>query len=121
VLAATPAFCAINSALQVDLGGNVNSMVYRGKVVGGVGGGADFAEGGARGEASVIALFSTTRDGASTIVAQAEAVSIPGGHVTHVVTEHGVAKLRGLAGSDRARAMVALAAPQHREPLAAAI
>jgi acetyl-CoA hydrolase len=110
VLAATPAFCAINSALQVDLGGNVNSMVYRGKVVGGVGGGADFAEGGARGEASVIALFSTTRDGASTIVPQAEAVSIPGG-TSRTWSRNTVSPGFGARGSDRARAMVALAAP----------
>ena len=121
VLAATTRFCAINSAVQVDLGGNVNSMVHHGKVVGGVGGGADFAEGGARGEASVIALFAITRDGASTLVPEAEAVSIPGEHVTHVVTEYGVARLRGLSRGDRARALVPLAAPQHRAALAAAI
>jgi len=121
VLAATPRFCAINSALQVDLAGNVNSMVHRGKVVGGIGGGGDFAEGGTRGEASVIALFATTRDGASTIVPEAEAVSISCEHVTHVVTEYGIARLRGLSRAERARALVPLAAPQHRAALAAAI
>jgi acyl-CoA hydrolase len=113
-LCATPRFVAINAALQVDLQGNVNSTSHKGRVVSGVGGGGDFAAAGARAEASIIALFSTTRDGASTIVPAVESVSIPANHVTHVVTENGVARIRGLSGSDRARAIAAIAAPQHR-------
>jgi acetyl-CoA hydrolase len=118
-LAATPRFVAVNAALQVDLHGNVNSTSHKGRIVSGVGGGGDFAAAGARGEASVIALFSTTPDGASTVVRAAEAVSIPGSHVTHVVTENGVARIRGLAAGERARAIAAIAAPQHRAALEA--
>jgi acyl-CoA hydrolase len=115
VLAATPRFVAVNAALQVDLQGNVNSTSYKGRVVSGVGGGGDFAAAGARAEASIIALFSTTPDGASTLVRAVEAVSVPGNHVTHVVTENGVALLRGRSASERARAIAAIAAPQHRK------
>jgi acyl-CoA hydrolase len=114
-LAATPRFVAMNAALQVDLQGNVNSTSHKGRIVSGVGGGGDFAAAGARGEASIIALFSTTPDGASTIVPAVDAVSIPGNHVTHVVTEHGVARICGLSGGERARALAAIAAPQHRK------
>ena len=118
VLAGLPRFVAINAALQVGQQGDVNSTSHRGRIVSGVGGGGDFAAAGARAEASVIVLFSTTPDGASTIVSAVEAASIPGKHVTHVVTEHGVAAMRGLSGSERARAIAAIAAPQHRDALA---
>lgn len=114
VLAATPRFVAVNAALQVDLQGNVNSISHKGRIVSGVGGGGDFAAAGARGEASIIALFSTTPDGASTIVPKVEEVSVPAAHVTHVVTENGVARIRGLSGNERARAIAAIAAAQHR-------
>jgi acyl-CoA hydrolase len=113
-LAATPRFVAMNAALQVDLRGNVNSTSHKGRIVSGVGGGGDFAAAGARGEASIIALFSTTPDGSSSVVRAVEAVSVPASHVTHVVTENGVARIRGLSGSERARAIAAIAAPQHR-------
>ena len=118
VLAATQRFVAVNAALQVDLHGNVNSTTHKGRVVSGVGGGGDFTAAGARGEASIIVLFSTTPDGASTIVPAVDAVAIPRSHVTHVVTEHGVARIRGLAGSELARNIAAVAAPQHRAALA---
>jgi acyl-CoA hydrolase len=113
-LAATPRFVAMNAALQVDLRGNVNSTSHKGRIVSGVGGGGDFAAAGARGEASIIALFSTTPDGSSSVVRAVEAASVPASHVTHVVTENGVARIRGLSGSERARAIAAIAAPQHR-------
>jgi acyl-CoA hydrolase len=92
----------------------VNSTSHKGRIVSGVGGGGDFAAAGARGEASIIALFSTTPDGASTIVPAVEAVSIPGSHVTHIVTEWGVARLRQGSSSERARAVAAIARPDNR-------
>lgn len=116
-LAALPRFVAINSALQVDLGGNVNSVSHKGRLVSGPGGAGDFSGAGARSEASVVVLFSTTPDGASTIVPTADAVSMSASKVTHVVTEQGVACLRGLSGSARARALAAIAAPIHRDLL----
>ncbi len=116
-LAATPRFTAINAALQVDLAGNANLNARGGRVVSSVGGAGDFSAAGARGEASVIVLFATTRDGASTLVPVADAQSIAHRNVTHVVTEHGIARLRGLDARGRARAIAAIAAPQHRAAL----
>lgn len=118
-LAALPRFVAINSALQVDLGGDVNSNVHRGRRISGAGGAPDFAAAGARGEASIVALLSTTPDGRSAIVREAEATTVPGAHVTHVVTEHGTACIAGLAGRERARAIAAVADPAFRDALSA--
>ncbi|MFN0300956.1 MAG: acetyl-CoA hydrolase/transferase C-terminal domain-containing protein [Burkholderiales bacterium] len=117
-LAALPSFVAINAALQVDLQGNVNSTSHKGRVVSGVGGAGDFAQAGARGTASIIALCSTRPDGSSTLVPLVDAISVPGRHVTHVVTEYGIACLRDEWGSERGRASIALiAAQQHRAAL----
>ena len=119
-LAATPRFTAVNSALQVDLEGNVNLTSRGGRVVSSVGGAGDFAAGGASGEASIIALMSTSAQGTSSLVPAADAKSIPHTHVTHVVTEHGIARIRDLDPRGRARALAAIAAPEHRAALLAA-
>lgn len=118
-LAALPRFVAINSALQVDLQGNVNSNVHRGRRISGAGGAPDFCAAGARGEASIVALLSTTPDGRSAIAREAEATTVPGANVTHVVTEHGAARIAGLSGPERARAIASVAAPAFREALSA--
>ena len=117
LLAATPKFVAINAGLQVDVAGNVNSTSHRGRVVSGVGGAGDFARAGSRGEASIIAILSTTKDGASTVVPRVEAISIPSALVTHIVTEHGIAAIRGLDAARLRAAIRAIAAPQHRAQL----
>ncbi len=117
-LAALPCFVAINAALQLDVYGNVNSTSHKGRIVSGVGGAGDFARAGARGAASIVALFATRPDGASTLVPRVDAISVPGQHVTHVVTEYGSAHLRGEWGTHRACASIAaIAAPQHRAAL----
>jgi acyl-CoA hydrolase len=67
----------------------------------------------------VIALRSTTRSGVSTIVAEVEVVSTPRCDVDVVVTEHGIADLRGVDDRERARRLAAVAAPAHRDHLAA--
>ncbi len=116
-LAALPRFVAINSGLQVDLLGNVNSTVHRGRRISGPGGAPDFAAAGARGAGSIVALLSTTPDGRSAIVREAEAITVPGAHVTHVVTEHGAACLVGLSAHERAGAIAAVADPAFRDAL----
>lgn len=119
-LASWPSFTAINSAIQVDLQGNANATMHSGRLVSGPGGAVDFSSAGVRGAASIIAIFSTNRDGASNIVATTQAVSLPGNFITHVVTEHGVANLRELSPHKRSRELIAIAAPQHRQDLARA-
>ncbi len=114
---------AINCALQVDLEGRVNAEAIDGKIFSGPGGLPDFARGAsvAKGGASIVALRSTTRDGArSNVLAALPAgapVSIGGEHVDFVVTEHGVARLRGLGREARLAQLVGVADPIFREEL----
>jgi acyl-CoA hydrolase len=109
-------FVAVNTALQVGLDGSVNVERVRGRVVAAIGGHADYAAAAARscGGLSVIALRSTTRSGGSTIVEHVEVTSTPRCDVDIVVTEHGVADLRGVDDSERGRRIAAIAAPEHR-------
>lgn len=119
-VSAIPRFVACNTALQVGLDGSVNVERVSGRVVAGIGGHADYCAAAARsdGGMSVIALRATTRSGASTIVPDVEVVSTPRCDVDLVVTEHGVADLRGVDDVERAQRIVAIAAPEHREQLA---
>jgi acyl-CoA hydrolase len=120
-VAAIDRFVGCNTALQVGLDGSVNVERVGARVVAGIGGHADFCAAAARsaGGLSVIALRSTTRSGASTIVAQVDVVSTPRCDVDIVVTEHGRADLRGADDRDRARRLAAVASPAHRPRLAA--
>jgi len=113
-------FVGCNTALQVGLDGAVNVERVGGRLVAGIGGHADFcaAASASLGGLSIVALPSTTRAGASTIVASVETTSTPRCDVGVVVTEHGVADLRGVDDAERARRLVAVAAPEHRGRLA---
>jgi 4-hydroxybutyrate CoA-transferase len=114
-------FVSVNSALEVGLAGQVNSEVLGGRYLAGVGGALDFAMGArlSPGGRSVIALRSTA-GGQSRIVAVTSGgnVTIPGTLVDFVVTEHGIADLRGASVAERARRLIELAAPEHRGELA---
>jgi acyl-CoA hydrolase len=118
VLARLRRLVAINAALEVDLAGQVGAESIGGRRLGAVGGQADFSGAAARtGARSVIALRATA-GGRSTIVASLSGpVTTARGDVDVVVTEHGVAHLRGCPESDRARRLRAIAAPEHRDDL----
>jgi acyl-CoA hydrolase len=111
-------FVAINTALEVGLDGAVNVEIAGGRIVAGPGGHPDFAAGASRsrGGLSIIGLPSTA-GGRSTIVARPAVVSTPRSDVDVVVTEHGVADLRGCVDRERARRMVAIAHPEHASEL----
>lgn len=119
VLSNTARFVACNTALQVGLDGAVNVERVGKRVIAAVGGHSDFCAAASRspGGMSVIALRSTTSSGASTIVPAVDVVSTQRSDVDVVVTEHGVADLRGIGDAERARRLVAIAAPEHRERL----
>ena len=121
VLAAQDNFVSINSAIEVDLTGQVNAEFADGQPVGGVGGLVDFARGGlaARGGRAIIALPSTARKGTvSRIVARTPRVTLAHSDVDVVVTEHGVADLRNLPVEARAERLIAIADPRFRDMLA---
>jgi acyl-CoA hydrolase len=118
-------FVSIQSALEVDLTGQVNSETINGTHVGAVGGAVDFIRGTAaspRGT-SIVGFPSTARSGSvSRIVARLAdgVVTAPRSDVDLVVTEYGVAELRGRTLRERARNLIAIAHPDFRSALAEA-
>jgi acyl-CoA hydrolase len=119
VLAEQFRFVALNSALEVDLTGQVNAEVVRGRYIGSVGGAADFLRGAARSRGGVpVVMLPATAGTASRIVAELSGpVSTARGDAGVVVTEHGVADLRGLPLRERAERMIAIAEPGLRPEL----
>jgi acyl-CoA hydrolase len=119
VLAQQPKLTAINSALEVDLTGQINSEVARGRYVGAVGGAVDFLRGAAASPGGVpIIMLPATAGPASRIVATLSGpVSTPRSDTAVIVTEHGHADLRGLTLSQRADALIAIATAEHRDQL----
>ena len=119
VLAASHKLAAINAAIEVDLTGQINAEVAAGVYVGAVGGAVDFLRGAARsrGGLPIVALPATAK-GKTRIVAQLSGpVSTPRSDAGLIVTEHGVADLRGQTLSRRVRRLIDIAAPEHREDL----
>jgi acyl-CoA hydrolase len=113
---------AINSALEVGLDGSINAEIADGVMVGGIGGQLDFVRGAnaSPGGRAIIALPATGPGGRSRIVARVDTVTTPRADADAIVTEWGVAELRGCSLSERAPRMIAIAAPEHREALAKA-
>jgi acyl-CoA hydrolase len=115
-------FTSLNSAIEVDLSGQVNAEVAGGTYIGAVGGQVDYVRAArrSRGGKSVIALPATARGGkVSRIVASLNdpVVTTARSDVDIVVTEHGAAHLRGISLEERARRMIAIAHPEFREAL----
>jgi acyl-CoA hydrolase len=115
---------AINSAIEIDLTGQIVADSIGHRMYSGVGGQMDFVRGASlapEGRA-IIALPSTAMNGTrSRIVAalqEGAGVVTTRAHVRTVVTEHGVAELWGRSLRERAEALIAIAAPEFREDLA---
>ena len=122
VLSQLDTFMAVNSAMEVDLFGQVNAEWVGGALASGTGGLADFARGAqaSRGGASIIALPSTAKGGALsriTPVIDARPAALSRFDVDILVTEHGAADLRGLSLDGRAAAIIAIAHPDFRDTL----
>lgn len=118
-IAALRDFVCVNSALEVDLLGQVNSETAGGRYVGAIGGSVDFlrASVAAPGGRSVVALPSATSKGRSRIVPRVETVTALGSDVDVIATEHGAAEVRGHSAAERARRIIEIAAPEQRETL----
>jgi acyl-CoA hydrolase len=117
----------VNSAVELDLRGQVSSESVSGRVIAGVGGSVDFFEGAhwSGGGMRIIAMQSTTPDGSvSKIVprlAESTPVTLPRHSVDIVVTEQGVTRLAGRTERQRAEALIGLASPAYRDGLAASL
>ena len=122
VIRRNPKVTAINSALEVDLTGQVAADSIGVRQYSGVGGQMDFIRGASLspGGKPIIALPSVTSRGASRIVPLLQpgaGVVTTRAHVHWIVTEYGAANLYGLNLRQRARALIGIAHPEHREPL----
>lgn len=126
VIRQNPKVVALNSAIEIDLVGQICADTIGPYQFSGVGGQMDFIRGAALSEGGkpIIAMCSTTKHGDSKIVAQLKdyaAVTTTRAHVHYVVTEYGVAYLYGKNLRQRAEALRDIAHPNHRESLDQAI
>ena len=123
VLARIPDFVAVNSAIEVALDGSVGAEVAGGKVISGPGGQPDFAVGASlsEGGVSILAFPSTAAQGRRSRIVPAidpaAPVTVPRYLADRVVTELGVARLKGLSIEERAEALRAIANPDHLDQL----
>ena len=113
---------SINAIMEIDLTGQVNSETIGTRQYSGPGGAFDFAYGAAhsKGGRSILIMHSTTNKGESKIKATlpvGAAVTIPRTYTDYVVTEYGIAHLRGRSVRDRVKALVSIAHPDVREEL----
>ncbi|MBQ0719346.1 MAG: acetyl-CoA hydrolase/transferase family protein [Gammaproteobacteria bacterium] len=124
VLAQLDNLVAINTTLEIDLFGQINSETIKGKQIGGGGGLVDFLRGArsSKGGRSIIALQSTAKGGTISKIApllSIAPVTAIRNDVDYVVTEHGVARLSNLSVEKRAEALIAIAHPTFRAELTA--
>lgn len=122
VISKNPKVTAINSAIEVDLTGQVCADSIGHRIYSGVGGQMDFIRGASLSEGGkpIIALPSTTKHGESKIVPVLKSgagVVTTRAHVHYVVTEYGVANLYGKTLTERAKLLTEIAHPDHRESL----
>ncbi len=123
VIRQNPKVTAINSAVEIDLTGQVCADSVGHRIISGVGGQMDFIRGAALSEGGkpIIALTTRAKKGASRIVPRLRpgaGVVTTRGHIHFVITEFGVADLYGKTLNERANALIAVAHPEDREDLA---
>lgn len=122
VIAQNENLISINSCVQVDLMGQVVSETVGPKQISGVGGQVDFVRGASasKGGVSIMAMPSTVKGKLSKIVAELDdgsAVTTSRNDVDYVVTEYGIARLKGLTLRDRAHNLICIAHPDFRSEL----
>jgi len=123
VIARNDRMVSVNSVLEVDLFGQANAEFMEGHQYSGTGGQLDFVRGAfdSKGGKSILAFHATARDGGiSRIVPRLEEgtmITTPRNDTHFLVTEYGVANLKGLSTRQRALAIIDLAHPHFREDL----
>lgn len=116
-------FVSVNSAIEVDLTGQINAESLAGRQISGTGGSVDFMRGAmlAKGGRSIVALGSTARGGTlSRIVrrfAEGTPVTALRTDVDTLVTEHGIAELKGQSLESRRERLISIADPKFRDQL----
>ncbi len=122
VIRQNPKMVSINSAIEVDVTGQVCADSIGKNIYSGVGGQMDFIRGASLSEGgkAIIALPSTTKSGVSRIVPflkQGAGVVTTRAHVQYIITEYGVANLYGKTLDQRAKALINIAHPDYRESI----
>ena len=122
IIARNPKMISINSAVEVDLTGQVCADSVGTKIISGVGGQIDFIRGASLSEGgkAIVAITAQTKKGSPRIVPflkEGAGVVTSRAHLHHVVTEYGVADLYGKSLGERAKALTLIAAPEDRENL----
>lgn len=119
ILASIDRLVALNSAIEVDLSGQVNAEVADGRYVGAVGGAGVFLRAAsiARGGLPIVALPSCARQHSRIVARLSGPVSTARADIGLVVTEHGVADLRGVGLAERRRRLLAIADPAHHDQI----
>ena len=122
VIMSNPRVTSINSAIEIDMTGQVCADSIGTRLFSGVGGQMDFLRGASLSEGGkpIIALPSVTKNGNSKIVPylkEGAGVVTTRAHIHYVVTEYGVADLYGKSLKQRARLLIDIAHPNHRESL----
>lgn len=125
IIARNPKVVAINSAVEIDLTGQVCADSIGSRIISGVGGQMDFMRGASlsSGGQPLIALSSRTKKGGSRIVPVLKTgagVVTTRAHVHHIITEYGAVDLFGKTLSERAKALISISHPEDREHLAKA-
>ena len=120
IIRKNPKMVAINSAIEVDVTGQVCADSIGAKMYSGVGGQMDFIRGASLsdGGKATIALPSITKKGESRIVPylkQGAGVVTTRSHVQYIITEYGIANLYGKTLKQRVKEMVKIAHPNHQE------
>lgn len=112
-------FVALNSAIEVDLTGQVNAELAAGRYVGAVGGAGNFLRGAAesKGGMGIIALPSTSRGRSRIVQTLSGPVTTPRSDIDFVVTEFGVADLRNATLQERRERLIAIADPDQQHLL----
>ncbi len=113
---------SVNTCIEMDLTGQVCSESIGAKQYSGTGGALDFAYGAlhSKGGRGIVAFLSTTKSGISKInccLTPGAAVSIPRDYVDYIITEYGIAPMRGRSVYARVQNLIAIAHPEYRAEL----
>ena len=114
---------SVNSAIQVDLAGQIDSETFGSTQFSGTGGAADFAVGASRAPEgkSIIAIPSTAKGGTISriqpVLSPGSVVSISRNDIDYIVTEYGIAPLRGVPVDERVNRLISIAHPKFRDEL----
>lgn len=122
IIRRNPKVTAINSAIEIDLTGQICADTIGNRQYSGVGGQMDFIRGASlsKGGKPIFAMPSVTAKGISKITPYLKpgaGVTTTRAHVHYVVTEYGVANLFGKNLKERAKALIEIAHPDHRQEL----